>query len=111
MIGDRQIPVEPLWTLFRCPTCRARLAVMRAVPDGRDLWAVWDARALAAAVRAEGWLKPMMVAGVTPFCPNPVCVGEMRPLEFVAAVAALSECGDWIAIPIRFEALAHARMQ
>jgi len=111
MIGDRQIPVEPLWTLFRCPTCRARLAVMHAVADGRGLWAVWDARALAGAVRAESWMNPTMVAGTAPFCPNPVCEGEMRPLELVAAVAALSECGDWIAIPIRFEALAHARMQ
>ena len=110
MIGDRQIPVEPLWTLFRCPTCRARLAVMRAVADGRGLWAVWDARSLAMAVRAEGWMNPTMVAGMIPFCPNPACcMGEMRKLDVVASLAALSECGDWIAIPVC--ALAHARMQ
>ncbi len=111
MIGDRQIPVEPLWTLYRCPTCRARLAVTSAVADGRGLWAVWDARALAEATRADNWLNPMTIAGAAPFCPNPACVGESRPLELVAAVAALSECGDWVAIPIRLEALACARMQ
>jgi len=111
MIGDEQIPVEPLWTLFRCSTCKARLAVMRAVTDGRGLWAVWDARALAEAVRAETWLNPTLIAGMLPFCPAPSCIVGAQPLVVVAGLAALSMCGDWVAIPFRVQALAQARMQ
>jgi len=84
---------------------------MRAVADGRGLWAVWDARALAEAVRADNWLNPMIVAGVMPICTNPVCVGAARPLVALVGLAALSMCGDWVAIPIRLAVFAKAGMQ